>query len=75
LAVIFGLMGIVNFAHGAFYTPSGRSSPLFGLQQLGINYWAALVLAPIAVGLLGVRCGTTAAAAPVRDSTLSTACC
>src|SRR3984957_5709291 len=53
LAVIFGLMGIVNFAHGAFYA-LGAFAALFGLQQLGINYWAALVLAPMAVGLLGV---------------------
>jgi branched-chain amino acid transport system permease protein len=53
LAVIFGLMGVVNFAHGAFYT-LGAFAALLGLQYLGINYWAALVLAPLAVGLLGI---------------------
>jgi len=53
LAVIFGLMGIVNFAHGAFYA-LGAFAALYGLQQLGINYWGALLLAPLAVGLLGV---------------------
>jgi branched-chain amino acid transport system permease protein len=53
LAVIFGLMGVVNFAHGAFYA-LGAYAALFGLQQLGIDYWAALLLAPVAVGLLGV---------------------
>ena len=53
LAVIFGLMGIVNFAHGAFYA-LGAFAALFGLQQLGINYWAALVLSPLAIGLLGI---------------------
>ena len=53
LAVIFGLMGIVNFAHGAFYA-LGAFAALLGLQQFGINYWAALVLAPLAVGLLGI---------------------
>jgi branched-chain amino acid transport system permease protein len=53
LAVIFGLMGVVNFAHGAFYT-LGAFGALLGLQYLGINYWAALVLAPLAVGLIGV---------------------
>jgi branched-chain amino acid transport system permease protein len=53
LAVIFGLMGIVNFAHGAFYA-LGAFAALVGLQQLGINYWAALLLAPLAVALLGV---------------------
>ena len=53
LAVIFGLMGIVNFAHGAFYA-LGAFAALFGLQQFGVNYWAALVLAPLAVGLVGI---------------------
>ncbi len=53
LAVIFGLMGVVNFAHGAFYT-LGAFAALLGLQYLGINYWAALLLAPLVVGLLGV---------------------
>jgi branched-chain amino acid transport system permease protein len=53
LAVIFGLMGVVNFAHGAFYT-LGAFAALLGLQWFGFNYWAALVLAPLAVGLLGV---------------------
>ncbi len=53
LAVIFGLMGIVNFAHGAFYA-LGAFAALIGLQHFGLNYWAALVLSPVAVGLLGV---------------------
>jgi branched-chain amino acid transport system permease protein len=53
LAVIFGLMGVVNFAHGAFYA-LGAFAALLGLQWFGINYWAALVLAPLAVGVLGI---------------------
>ena len=53
LAVIFGLLGIVNFAHGAFYT-LGAFAALLGLQWFGVNYWAALVLAPLVVGLLGI---------------------
>jgi branched-chain amino acid transport system permease protein len=53
LAVIFGLMGVVNFAHGAFYT-LGAFAALLGLHWFGINYWAALVLAPLVVGILGV---------------------
>jgi branched-chain amino acid transport system permease protein len=53
LAVIFGLMGVVNFAHGAFYT-LGAFAALLGLQYLGINYWFALLLAPLMVGLIGV---------------------
>ena len=53
LAVIFGLMGVVNFAHGAFYT-LGAFAALLGLQLLGINYWVALAAAPLAVGLVGI---------------------
>ena len=53
LAVIFGLLGVVNFAHGAFYT-LGAFAALLGLQWFGINYWAALVLAPLVIGLVGV---------------------
>ena len=53
LAVIFGLMGVVNFAHGAFYA-LGAFAALLGLQYFGINYWAALLLAPLVVGVLGI---------------------
>ena len=53
LAVIFGLMGVVNFAHGAFYT-LGAFAALLGLQLLGINYWVALIAGPLAVGVIGV---------------------
>jgi branched-chain amino acid transport system permease protein len=53
LAVIFGLLGIVNFAHGALYM-IGAYVAWVGLNTFGINYWAALVLAPLVVGALGV---------------------
>ncbi|HEX9139268.1 MAG TPA: branched-chain amino acid ABC transporter permease [Steroidobacteraceae bacterium] len=53
LAVIFGLLGVVNFAHGAFYT-LGAFIALLALKLLGVNYWAALVLAPLVVGLIGI---------------------
>jgi branched-chain amino acid transport system permease protein len=53
LAVIFGLLGVVNFAHGAFYT-LGAFAALLGLQLFGINYWVALLLAPLAVGVVGI---------------------
>jgi branched-chain amino acid transport system permease protein len=53
LAVIFGLLGIVNFAHGALYM-LGAFAAWIMMDQLGINYWAALVLAPLVVGVLGV---------------------
>ncbi|MBV9913740.1 MAG: branched-chain amino acid ABC transporter permease, partial [Sinobacteraceae bacterium] len=53
LAVIFGLLRIVNFAHGSFYA-LGAFAALLGMQWFGLNYWLALLLAPITVGLLGV---------------------
>ena len=53
LAVIFGLLGVVNFAHGAFYM-LGAFAAYIGLQTFGLNYWWALLLAPLVVGLLGV---------------------
>lgn len=53
LAVIFGLLGIVNFAHGALYM-IGAYVAWASLEYLGLNYWFALVLAPIVVGALGV---------------------
>ncbi len=53
LAVIFGLLGIVNFAHGALYM-IGAYVAWFCLETFGINYWAALVIAPLVVGALGL---------------------
>ncbi|MBT9505948.1 branched-chain amino acid ABC transporter permease [Rhodoferax sp.] len=53
LAVIFGLLGIVNFAHGALYM-LGAFAAWIMMDQFGINYWFALVLAPLLVGALGV---------------------
>ncbi|WP_114418593.1 branched-chain amino acid ABC transporter permease [Marinospirillum perlucidum] len=53
LAVIFGLLKIINFSHGAQYMLGAFAAYLL-LSVLGINYWAALFLAPLIVGLLGV---------------------
>ena len=53
LAVIFGLLGIVNFAHGALYM-LGAFAAWIMLEKFGLNYWFALVLAPLIVGGLGV---------------------
>ena len=49
LAVIFGLLRVINFAHGAQYM-LGAFVALLGLKWLGIPYWAALVVAPYALG-------------------------
>ena len=53
LAVIFGLLGVVNFAHGALYM-LGAFAAWIMLDKFGINYWFALVLAPLVVGAFGV---------------------
>ncbi|MEX5538603.1 MULTISPECIES: branched-chain amino acid ABC transporter permease [Pseudomonas syringae group] len=53
LAIIFGLLRIVNFAHGAQYM-LGAFVAVLGLNYLGVNYWVALVLAPLLVGVLGM---------------------
>jgi branched-chain amino acid transport system permease protein len=53
LAVIFGLLGIVNFAHGALYM-IGAYVAWYGFEHFGLNYWLALIVAPLVVGALGV---------------------
>jgi branched-chain amino acid transport system permease protein len=53
LAVIFGLLNIINFAHGAQYM-MGAFVAWMCLNYLGIGYWAALLLAPLIVGVFGV---------------------
>jgi branched-chain amino acid transport system permease protein len=53
LAVIFGLLGIVNFAHGALYM-LGAYVAYVGMERYGLSYWVALVAAPLVVGALGV---------------------
>jgi branched-chain amino acid transport system permease protein len=53
LAVIFGLLGIVNFAHGALYM-MGAYVAWLGLEKFGLNFWAALLIAPLVVGAVGV---------------------
>ncbi len=53
LAVIFGMLRVVNFAHGAFYM-LGAFAAYIMLQQFDIGFWPALVLAPLIVGGLGM---------------------
>ena len=52
LAVIFGLLGIVNFAHGALYM-IGAYVAWIGMDRFGIDFWASLLVAPLVVGALG----------------------
>ena len=53
LAVIFGLLNIINFSHGALYM-MGAYAAYIGLTALGIPYWVMLVLGPIVVGVVGI---------------------
>lgn len=53
LAIIFGLLHVVNFAHGAQYM-LGAFVAWFLLTTLGIPYWGALVIAPLVVGVFGL---------------------
>ena len=53
LAVIFGMLNIINFAHGALYM-MGAFVAYFLLNLFGIGYWWALILAPLIVGAFGI---------------------
>jgi branched-chain amino acid transport system permease protein len=53
LAVIFGMLNIINFAHGALYMV-GAFCAYFLLSLFGLNYWVALVISPLVVGGLGM---------------------
>ncbi len=53
LAIIFGLLNVINFCHGALYM-LGALVAWVMLEHLGVGYWAALIISPIVVGLFGV---------------------
>ena len=53
LAVIFGLLNVINFAHGALYM-MGAIFAWMGLTYFGLNYWVMLVVAPLLVGVFGI---------------------
>lgn len=53
LAVIFGMLNVINFAHGAQYM-MGAFTAYMLLQYLGVGYWGALILAPVIVGAIGI---------------------
>ncbi|MFA9215698.1 MAG: branched-chain amino acid ABC transporter permease [Sphingomonadaceae bacterium] len=53
LAVIFGLLNVINFSHGALYM-MGAFLAWMGIEYFHLNYWLMLVLAPLAVGVFGV---------------------
>ncbi len=53
LAVIFGLLNIINFAHGAQYMMGAFCSYLL-LNKLGLGYWWSLALSPLVLGVIGI---------------------
>ena len=53
LAVIFGLLNVINFAHGALYM-MGAFLAWMGLNYFGVNYWVMLVAAPLLVAVFGI---------------------
>lgn len=53
LAIIFGLLNVINFAHGALYM-LGAFAAYLGSRWLGISYWGALLLAPLVIACVGV---------------------
>jgi branched-chain amino acid transport system permease protein len=53
LAVIFGLLNVINFAHGALYM-LGAFTAWIGLTYFGLSYWVMLLLGPLLVGVFGI---------------------
>ncbi|HEY8479942.1 MAG TPA: branched-chain amino acid ABC transporter permease [Spirillospora sp.] len=53
LAVIFGMLGVVNLAHGAFYM-LGAFGAFIALDSFGLNFWISLVLVPVLLGVGGI---------------------
>jgi branched-chain amino acid transport system permease protein len=53
LAVIFGLLNVINFSHGALYM-MGAFIAFIGVTTFGLNYWAMLIIAPLLVGVFGI---------------------
>ncbi|HUN51667.1 MAG TPA: hypothetical protein VMU42_11135, partial [Candidatus Sulfotelmatobacter sp.] len=53
LAVIFGMLNVINFAHGALFM-MGAFVAYIALHYFGVPYWAALVISPLVVGAFGI---------------------
>src|SRR5436309_397664 len=65
LAIIFGLLNVINFCHGALYM-LGAFVAWGLLEKTGIGYWPALLIAPLVVGLFGVVIERTLLRRPSR---------
>ncbi len=53
LAVIFGLLNVINFAHGALFM-MGAIVTWIAMESFGVSYWVMLIVAPVLVGLFGI---------------------
>ena len=53
LSVIFGMLGVVNFAHGAFYM-LGAFGAFVLLDTVGLSWWLALLVVPVVLGIVGM---------------------
>ncbi len=73
LAVIFGLLNVINFAHGALYM-LGAFIAWMGLSYFGLNYWVMLIVAPLIVGLFGSS-SRNSCSSTCTSSTTCTGCC
>jgi branched-chain amino acid transport system permease protein len=71
LAVIFGMLNIINFSHGAQYMMGAFTAYLI-LQYSGLGYWPALIIAPIIVGITGIN---VCSFSDYTNSTISMVCC
>ena len=74
LAVIFGLLNVINFAHGALFM-LGAMLAWMGFSYFGVPYWAMLVLAPLIVGAVRHRRSNARCCAGSTSSIISTGCC
>ena len=74
LAVIFGLLGVVNFAHGALYM-LGAYVAWFSQDRWGVSYWWALLLGPLVVGAGRAWPSSDACSSGSTSSTRCTDCC
>jgi branched-chain amino acid transport system permease protein len=74
LAVIFGLLNVINFAHGALYM-MGAFVAWMGMAYFGLNYWVMLVLSPLIVGAFGIVIEKPCCAMAVQARPPCTACC
>jgi hypothetical protein len=74
LAVIFGLLNIINFTHGAQYM-MGAFAAYFLAQKAGLGYWWSLALVPLIVGATGVVIERLMLSRLYKLDHLSTGCC